>query len=228
MQHKLNFQKHQFMRIHTGMLFFLMVLEYCMPAVAAPQDFEVQVTRRTEYQDSSYCLTLDDCRLCWQTFQSQINQGVVQSRTQCARSLEDQLEGLRALLTEIVHRDPNGTALHTLFWGRLVPDTPQDDHQMAVRLALAAFQSDQWDRKKGRPVKAEIVYWVRDLANSAMIYPELQKLFNSFNRRIEVASVEKVLVLPAGRLPFYGLLKAHGVKKGDMLPYDCLTWFSIR
>ena len=210
------------------MLFFLMALEFCMPPVAAPQAFEVQVTRRTEYQDSSYCLTLDECRLCWQTLQSQINQGIVQSRTQCARSLEDQLDGLRTLLTEIVDRDPNGSALHTLFWGRLVPDTPQDDHQMAVRLALAAFQSDQWDRKTGRPVNAESVYWVRDLANSAMIYPELQKLFNSFNRRIEVAGVEKVLVLPAGQLPFYGLLKVHGVKKGDMLPYDCLTWFSIR
>ncbi len=216
-----------FIRFFTGMLFCFLLIVILPPATAAPRDFEVQVTRRAEYQDSSYCLTLDACRLCWQTQQSQINQGIVQSRTQCKKSLLDQMDGLRAVLTTIVHRDPDGASLHTLFWGRLAPDPPQDDLQMSMRLALAAFQSDRWDRKKGKPVKGESVYWVRDLANSARIYPELQKLFNSFGRHIAVASVEKVLVLPAGQMPFFERLKAHGVRKGDKLPYDCLTWFSI-
>lgn len=223
----INFRGHQIIPVVTGVLFYFVVLVLCLPVKAAPQEFEVEVTRRTEYQDSSYCLTLDTCRLCWQTQQSPINQGIVQSRTRCTKSLLDQMDGLRAVLTTIVHRDPDGASLHTLFWGRLAPDPPQDDLQMAMRLALAAFQSDRWDRKRGRPVQGESVYWVRDLANSAMIYPELQKLFNSFGRRITVASVEKVLVLPAGQMPFFERLKAHGVKKGDKLPYDCLTWFSI-
>jgi len=209
------------------MFFCFLVIELYLPAMAAPQSSEVQVIRRSEYQEIDYCLDQDGCRLCWETHLSQINKGIVQSRTRCAKPLEDQLDGLAALLTAIVNRDPNGASLHTLFWGRLAPDSPQDDLQMAMRLALAAFQSDQWDRRNGRPVQGESVYWVRDLANSALIYPELQKLFNSFGRRIRVASVEKVLVLPAGQMPFFERLKAHGVRKGDKLPYDCLIWFSI-
>ncbi len=210
-----------------GMLLSFLVPALCLPATAAPQASEVQVIRRPEYQEIHYCIVQEGCRLCWNTHHSQINKGIVRSRTRCAKPLADQLDGLAALLTEIVNRDPDGASLHTLFWGRLVPDSPQDDLQMAMRLALAAFQSDQWDRLKGRPVQGETVYWVRDLANSALIYPELQKLFKSFGRRITVASVEKVLVLAAGQMPFFEELKIHGVQKGDKLPYDCLTWFSI-
>jgi hypothetical protein len=218
---------HQFFRILSGALFPIVLFVLCLPESAISQAPEVEVLRQPEYQEIQYCLAVDDCRLCWKTHLNRINRGIVQSRTRCTKSLEDQLDGLSALMTEIVNHDPNGASLHTLFWGRLVPDTPQDDLKMAMRLALAAFKSDQWDRKKGKPVQGETVYWVRDLANSVMIYPELRKLFNSFDRRIKVAGVEKVLVLPAGRLPFFEKLKAHGVREGDKLPYDCLTWFSI-
>jgi hypothetical protein len=220
-------RKNQFVRIFTGAFFPFLTLVFCLPVAAISQASEVQVLRRPEYQEIEYCLARDDCRLCWKTHLAEINRGIVQSRTRCAKSLEDQLDGLAALMTEIVNHDPYGASLHTLFWGRLVPDAPQDDLKMAMRLALAAFKSDQWDRTKGKPVRGETVYWLRDLANSAMIYPELQNLFNSFGRRIAVAGMEKILVLPAGRLPFFEALQAHGVREGDKLPYDCLTWFSI-
>ena len=196
-----------------------------IPVLAQP--LRVEIIRNPEYKDVRYCVSQDDCRLCWETYETQINAGVVKSRTDCRLSLEAQSSGLKALLEEIVAADSGRPAVHTLFWGRLVPDVPQDDMQMAKRLALAAFRSSGWDRKKGQPRSGGDNPFVRDLANGAVIYEELRALFASTGRRIHVSGVEKVLVMPAGQLPFYDELAAQGVGRGDRLPFDALVWFTI-
>ena len=61
-----------------------------------------------------------------------------------------------------------------------------------------------------------------------LIYPELRALFREYGRDIEMASVEKVLVLRAGQLPFFDRLQKGGALAGDKLPFDCQAWFTIR
>lgn len=60
-----------------------------------------------------------------------------------------------------------------------------------------------------------------------MIYPELKELFEGFHKNITFSSAEKVLVLEAGKLPFFDQLKPHGIRASDRLPFDCMTWFSV-
>jgi len=69
---------------------------------------------------------------------------------------------------------------------------------------------------------------VRKLANEALIYAELLPVFSQSGLEIKLTSVEKVLVLPAGRLPFFEKLREGGVRAPDRVPFDCQTWFSVR
>jgi hypothetical protein len=115
----------------------------------------------------------------------------------------------------------------TLSWGRLFPDGPTDS-TMAVRLALAAKRSPGWDAARGKPRTGDINAFVRKLANDASIYEELRPMFRQAGLSIEMASVEKVLVLPAAKLPFFAQLQKEGVTARDRLPFDFQAWFSIR
>ena len=115
----------------------------------------------------------------------------------------------------------------TVSWGRLFPDGPTDS-TMAIRLALAAKRSPAWDAAKGKPRTGDINAFVRKLANDAAIYEELRPVFRQAGLSIKLTSVEKVLVLPAGQLPFFERLRGKGVGARDRLPFDCQTWFSIR
>jgi hypothetical protein len=112
-----------------------------------------------------------------------------------------------------------------LSWGRLYPDG-KPDPTLAVRLAVAAKRSPQWDAARGRPSGGDPNGFVRKLANDAMIYAELRE-FRKAGLDIRISVVEKVLVLPARQLPFFDRLAAEGVKPADRLPFDCITWFAI-
>ena len=214
-------------RCRRAMALITMLLLPAMQLPVLAQPLRVEIIRNPEYKEVRYCVFQDGCRLCWEAYETQINAGVVKSRTDCRLSLQAQSPGLKALLEKSIAADSGRPAVHTLFWGRLVPDVPQDDMQMAKRLALAAFQSPGWDCKKGRPRSGDDNPFVRDLANGAMIYEELRALFAFTGRRIHMSGVEKVLVGPAGQLPFYDELAAQGVGRGDRLPFDALVWFTI-
>lgn len=98
---------------------------------------------------------------------------------------------------------------------------------MSLRLARAAHNSPGWDAKKGRSKNGDINGFVKDLANRQMIYPELKELFDAFHKSISFSCAEKVLVLEAGKLPFFDQLKPLGIKASDRLPFDCMAWFSV-
>ena len=153
--------------------------------------------------------------------------GVIKHRSQCAAPLAQQLPLLTKICAEFFSSDKNTRAFRTLFWGTLEPDQESASREMSLRLALAAYKSPGWDRKRGKPKDGDLNGFVKDLANREMIYPELKELFGRFQRIIQFSSAEKVRVLEAGKLPFYGQLKERGIKTSDKLPFDCLTWFSI-
>jgi hypothetical protein len=179
------------------------------------------------YMQTTYRITSGACQINWIVHKSDLNKGVVQHRSKCTLPLSKQLPLLSQILAEILKDTENARSFHTLFWGRLMPDVRNANSEMSFRLALAASRTSLWDAKRGKPKAGHTNTFVMNLANKSNIYSELKRLFDNFDRKLELASVEKVLIMEAGTLPFFDQLKKHGVIVTDKLPFDCLTWFSV-
>jgi hypothetical protein len=174
-----------------------------------------------------YTISSGDCSITWIAYNSELNKGIIKHSAVCPAPLSQQLPLLEKICGKFLSSDRNVPSFRTLFWGGLEPERRPASLEMPLRLALAAYRSSGWDAKKGKPKSGDFNGFVKDLANSAMIYPELKELFKRFNRNVSLASVEKVRVLKAEQLPFYDKLKEHGIKPSDKLPFDCMAWFSV-
>jgi hypothetical protein len=104
---------------------------------------------------------------------------------------------------------PKEREFRTFFAGRLI-EAFGADRTMSERLSLAASKSPLWDQAKGDPRIGSENKFVKEIANQAMIYPELKEMFARHGYEIQVSNVEKVLIDPQTKLP-----------------YDCITWFSL-
>ncbi len=186
-------------------------------------DEDVLVERDPESADVIYTIASDDCRISWTVFGSETNRGVIRHRSDCGLPLAEQAPRIGKVLRKVMEAG----AFRTLSWGRLYPDGARDA-TMALRLAAAAVRSKEWDRTRGVPRGGDINGWVRRLANDASIFEELRPLFRDAGLEIELSSVEKVLVLQAGQLPFAGSLREAGARPNDRVPFDCQVWFSVR
>jgi hypothetical protein len=193
--------------------------------IAAPA--QVHVERDPERGARSYTLAEGGCRWSWTVFDVAPNRGLIQNRSVCGRPLAEQMPALSRIVAAVLTDSNPSAAPHTLFWGRLTPDQGRDDLEMAFRLALAAHRSPSWDVARGRPRSGSMNAFVVRLANQAMIYSELKDLFRTCGLELKWADAEKVLVLSAGKLPFFERLKASGVRATEKLPFDCLTYFAI-
>ena len=174
-----------------------------------------------------YTASSGDCSITWIAHTGGPNQGVIKHSPRCDAPMTLQISLLTKICTALFSHDKDAGAFRTLFWGGLEAEGKPAAQELQFRLALAAYRSPGWDVRKGRPKSGDTNGFVKSLANGEPIYPELQELFNHFDRHITLAVVEKVRVLEAGKLPFYSKLKQHGVKATDMLPFDCMAWFSL-
>lgn len=218
----------------------MVLLSCCLfratPAIAATADSaplagEVEVAVETQTFDGAspyathYRAAHDGCTVTWIAYRNE--PGVVKYAADCQAPLAAQLPLLRAVYAAYLDQDPGAPAFRTLFWGRLAPDGPASSREMSFRLAAAAFASPGWDKVRGKPKQGDINRFARDLSNQAGIYPELQELFAGFQRTVTLGTVEKVLVVPAGDLPFFPELRKRGVKAADRLLYDGMAWFAL-
>lgn len=185
----------------------------------------VFIEQKAEGNAMIYRISAGSCMIEWIARNTEI--GVVKHWSDCALPLAKQQPLWTQLAAEFFSRDPNAGSLRTLFWGRIEPDNATGPHELSLRLALAAYQSSGWDKKRGKARNGDINGFVKDLANRAMIYPELNALFAHFHKTVYFSCAEKVLVVEASKLPFYEQLKRHGVKAKDRLPFDCMAWFSV-
>jgi hypothetical protein len=192
------------------------------PAETAPP---VTIEESAQWNATIYSISGEGCTIQWIARHSEI--GVVKHWSRCEAPLSGQIPLLEKLCAEFLDKDKNAQALRTLFWGRLEPETRDGSRELSFRLALAAWRSPGWDRKRGKPKSGDVNGFVRDIANSNMIYPELQELFGRWQRSISFSAAEKVLVAEAGKLPFYEELRQRGVKAADRLPFDCMAWFRV-
>jgi hypothetical protein len=201
------------------------VAGFCQTKPAPDRPSDLQIQRDPVRKARIYSITEGDCRIVWTVFGSAPNRGIVQERSVCRSPLSEQLPARSRLLAAVMSDAPERP--HTYVWGRLTPDQPRDDFEMAFRLALAAHHSPSWDSKLGRPRSGQVNALIVQLANRNMIYPELNQLFNARGLELRFADAEKVLILSAGRLSFFDRLKAAGVDATESLPFDCLAYFAI-
>lgn len=187
----------------------------------------VSIQERPELSETVYTVGDASCGLNLTVYRSEMNRGVVTVRSNCGVSWERQLALLRAGLKKVMADDEQAGALRALSWGRLAPDGASAS-ELSYRLALAAFESPLWDKKRGRAKKGHENNCVVEIANHAGIYREMKPLFAEFGRDITFSEAEKVLIMEARRLPFFDLLKGYGVQPRDRLPFDCQAWFLIR
>ena len=189
-------------------------------------DDDVEVTRDDQLREVTYSTSSGACRLSLTVFESDANRHVIRHRAQCELPLSEQAALMAKVMRSVLRSRSDQERFRTLSWGRLHPDGPADD-TMSVRLALAAHRSMGWNSRTGKPKGGDVNGFVRDLARQERIYRELLPVFKELGLRIELASVEKVLVLPAGKLPFFPALQEHGIAAAERVPFDCMAWFSI-
>ncbi len=184
-----------------------------------------------EHDDASrqtvYTVRSGDCRISWTVYGTETNRGVVRHRSDCEGPLGEQAPWIGLVLHKVLESEGAGWEFRTLSWGRVYGDG-QKDATIAVRLATAARRSTGWNAVAGKPKGGDINGWVRKLGRDSDIAAELRQVFASAGLKLEIASVEKVLVDRAGRLPFYGILSRQGVRPADKVPFDCQLWFSVR
>jgi hypothetical protein len=193
---------------------------------AGPRQDDVLVEYDSALRDTSYTVVAGDCRISWKVYESETSRGVIRHRADCGLTLGAQAPLIAKVLRKAMESKAEAAQFRTLSWGRLYPDGARDA-TLAVRLALAAKHSPEWDAARGVPRGGDINGWVRKLANDALIYEELRPVFREVGLEIRLASVEKVLILPAGKLPFFDKLREGGAQAKDKLPFDCQTWFSV-
>jgi len=171
----------------------------------------VIVRPHPEYKETSYVL-IDESgdELSLTTYKTELNKGILRLRSNSDLPLDTQISMLDRILRRVL-KDEKRSELRTLFIGRLINTFGKTNTQMSERLSTAAYRSPKWDKIKGKPVSGHENDFVQNIANEAMIYPELREVFKRHGLLIEFSSAEKVLIDPS-----------------DRLPYDCLTWFSIR
>jgi hypothetical protein len=187
----------------------------------------VVVKHDPENRETDFTIVSGDCRITWTVYKTEANRGVFRHRSDCGLTLAEQAPLVGKVLRKVMATGVEAAGLRTLSWGRLCPDGARDT-TMPARLALAAKRSAEWDAARGAPRSGDVNGWVRKLANEALIYAELLPVFSQSGLEIKLTSVEKVLVLPAGRLPFFEKLREGGVRAQDRVPFDCQTWFSVR
>ncbi len=176
---------------------------------------------------TSYTASSGDCSITWIAYDNGPNQGIIKHSPRCDAPMELQISLMTKICTAFFGHDKNARTYRTLFWGGLEAEQKPASQDLQFRLALAAYRSPGWDARKGKPKNGDINGFIRKLANETPIYRELQELFRGFDMQIKLASVEKVRVLEAGKLPFYSRLRQQGVAATDRLPFDCMAWFSL-
>ncbi len=206
-----------------------MLLFFCKPDAPAVKGAlpvkNVKIKIDTLYQSKYYSLQDSTGSYTVSVYLNELNRGVFRYRYKGTKPLQLQTKAMQTVLNTVFKDTSLHINLHTFIWGAL-SKSGHNDFLMSKRLALAAAQSDAWNKKTGKPFTGHENPFVLKLANHAQIYPELSTLFRKFGYKIEVSGVEKVFILPAEKLPFWDEISGQANRK-DKLPFDCQTWFSI-
>lgn len=172
-------------------------------AFLLPKGPKIIVLHKDDVKETVY--STEDNSISLTTYETELNKHILRLRSNSDLPMKVQVK----IISKILNKVPKERQFRTFFVGRLLKAFGADK-TMSERLSLAASQSPLWDKEKGRPLSGHENQCVKEIANQAMIYPELREMFAKHGYDIQVSSVEKVLIDPQTKLP-----------------YDCLTWFSL-
>ncbi len=191
------------------------------------QNGQVTVEKRPEYRETVYkILAGDQKEIALTTYQTELNKEILDFRSDSGAPFKEQLQLLSALLKTVLSNEKDNH-FKTFYIGRMATAFGRKNLQLSKRLALAAHVSDLWNNELGKPFSGHENTVSTVLANQFSIYSELSDVFSKQGISIRVSAIEKVLVAQAENLPFAGSLKAEGIGKMALLPYDGMTWFSM-
>jgi hypothetical protein len=171
--------------------------------VFLPKGPKIIVLHKDDVRETVYAL--EDNSLSLTTYETELNEGILHLRSKSELPLKEQV----GIISRILKKLPKERRFRTFFVGRLIYAFGAD-RTLSERLSLVASKSPLWDKEKGLPRSGHENQFVKEIANQAMIYPELKEMFARHGYEIKVAFVEKVLIDPQTKLP-----------------YDCMTWFSL-
>jgi len=121
----------------------------------------------------------------------------------------------------------NGELAQVLDCGRLL----ELDPQFSQRLASAARESPVWS-EAWRSRETSGAAWanraVAGLIGSQGIFREFERALAEHGLRLQLRSVEKVLVDEPGSVALQQVFDAGGVSAGLPLPYDAQVWFTLQ
>lgn len=184
----------------------------------------------------TYSLEQSGCTVCWEiNVLKDKNKKEIELRTRppegvsCKDPFSRLLPIHRRVLDEIF-RDFKKENFRTLFIGPLQSLDPAGTWNTRVAAASAGSEDfKNWRRHyPGRAADKSINDIFVETAKRADACRELAALFNEFNLKIEMRSVEKVFIQAAKELPFSRQLTALGIKDNQRLMYDAgMIYFSI-
>ncbi len=196
----------------------------CVAFAQQPHTGEVRVVPSpvgSGPEETTYEIRSGSCRIGWTVSGYGVNQGIAHHRAQCSLPLGDQIALNSRILDEVLKHEPT---FRKLFLGRLKPFP-----EISIRLAAAAKHSHGWDPRRGKPKSSKPMdRYLLDLLSTdeAAVLAEWKRLFEEKHLAFAVSGVEDVSVAAAATLPFSSQLAALGVTAADLVPFDCLIWFS--
>ncbi|KAA3610176.1 MAG: hypothetical protein D8M58_06905 [Calditrichaeota bacterium] len=212
-------------------LFLISLLILCFCKSEKPDTLKldssppIKVEVDSLYQTKYFSLSDSSDTYVIEVFLSDLNKGIMRYRYEGERQLSQQIKPIRNLLEHVFADSSISNEFTTLQWGSLIR-SEKNDFIMAQRLAMAAAQSNKWNKSSGKPFQGHENTFVQIIANEQNIYPELTDLFNELGYKIEISGVEKVFIQTAVKLPFWENISGQ-VNENAKLPYDCQTWFKI-
>jgi len=164
---------------------------------------------------------LDGCRASLERRKKELN--YLHFRNDCPQPLEAKLTLLSAMIEMLIPEAEDRHTISSLFVGRLVLTFPE----IAQRLAKSASESPEWDQKRPWKEPGYSNRFVLQLMKHDNLFPELSETLKGFGYKVQVASVEKILMAKPKDTSFGDQLLEEGADPQIKLPFDALTWFSL-
>jgi hypothetical protein len=227
--------------IQSVILLFAMLLMTGIECVRAQPTDTIHDISVTSYLDTSsagwaykksdfaFVVEIGGCRIQWNAVEMK-EPGAkkhLSVRRCCPIPFSEQIPFHRAILKEIFSKWPV-TEFDTISWGSFGQKT---DWSWSIPIAIASSKSKEFKNyQKNYPnVVININRLFVKLANDTNAYNDFRQLMLEFGADIELSSVEKVFVLPAGDLPFYPSLKDQGINAKARVIHDvAFSYFKIK
>jgi len=221
---------------------YAMLLMVCIESVSAQtpssgEMIEVRSYLDTEsagwaYKKSDYAFVVENkgCRIQWNVVEmkEEGKKKHLSIRRDCPISFSEQVQVHRAILKEIFSKW-SIAGFDNISWGSFGSTS---DWSWNIPIAIASSKSNEYRDYRANYPNSKLtninVIFVK-LANQTKAYRDLQRLIQEFGADIELSSVEKVFVSEAKALPFYPVLKDHGISSKSKLIYDvAFSYFKLK